>query len=279
MDFFSKKIAVTIVNAEDGKLIVEMSEKPENLPERFDITTSIHLGKAEFEVLEADPLHRTAYTQSRKLLLKVRPLPPVQLMDPKDILYLYSIPTLCSDLGQLDKKSTVSGPTLEMHEDDWRQVEFISLAVSTAIANEVNGIREIYEHKRTASGAFTAMHLRTPIVTLPNKSLPVEQLQADLGKEVAYGGITYFISGGKMEGVVENGYAFRATGGLIVYGQAEQGNATSIGIVPHGGMDAAKVTPLLAEFLKKHDLVLIDWCRAAKFSEKGQLTEFFETQI
>ncbi len=277
MDVFSKKIAVTIVNADDGKLIVEMSEKPENLPERFDIATNIHLGKAEFEVIEADPVNRAAYKQSRKLALKVRPLPAAQLIDPNDI--LYSIPTLCSDLGEADKTLTASGPCLEMHEDDWRQVEMISLTMSTAIANELNGIREIYEHKRTADGGFTAMHLRAPIIALPSKSLSVEQIQTELGHQTSYGGITYFISGGMAAGVVKDAYAFKADGGLIVYGQAEQGNATSIGIVPYGGMDADKVTLVLAGFLKKHDLVLIDWCRAAKFTEKGQLAEFFDTQL
>ncbi len=193
---------------------------------------------------------------------------------------LYSIPTLCSDLGELDKTASVSASSLEleMHEDDWRQVEMISLTMSTAIAKELKGIREIYEHKRTATCSFTAMHRRAPIITLPSKSLSVAQIQTELGHQTSYSGITYFINGGKVAGVVKDGYAFKGAGGLIVYGQAEQGNATSIGIVPYGGMDAEKASPVLAGFLKKHDLVLLDWCRAAKFTEKSQLGEFFETQ-
>ena len=72
--FWSRKVKVTLVDADSGSTVAESSLPPEQLPESFEAHTTLTLGDQSWEVVKAEPMTRAEYARSRALRLTVRPL-------------------------------------------------------------------------------------------------------------------------------------------------------------------------------------------------------------
>ena len=234
-------IHVVLVNAATNSVLGEVDLPAAQLPETFAVSTRLHLGDADWQVVHAEPTTRADYVATGALHLVLR---KIEMVDPRTI--LYSLPTL----------ENVAPPTIgpvagaiEMHEDDWRQIELIAARFEPEIAAELAAIRTIHAEHRSGPG-FTSLHLRERI---PAPLAGVALTLAELGlagppRAVAIGPV----SGPRA--AVAGGFAFEVANGVI-YGRDDRG-VVALGLAP--GTDPAP----LAAVARTHDLVLVDWCRA-----------------
>jgi len=275
--FGGQKIQVTIINSADGKVIVKAAQRPEDIPERFDVPTKIHLGDRQYSVDEADAVNREAYKKAGKLTLKVT---EVHYMSPQNI--LFSLPTIADCIGNEIPADTAGQYILEMHEDDWCQIELVCKSHMDLINKELSSIRAIFLEQRTEGGAFQKIHVRELIKEpLGGCNITLTALQSRLGSEPggAFDGIAYYTSAGPTGNalVVQDGFAFEGAGGLIAYGQTKGDVCTTFGIMAKSINAPACAAAALSGVLQEYDLTLVDWCRTATADSQIQLEAYFDT--
>lgn len=248
--FFSKKVRVRFVSAESGSLLREAELLPEQLPESFAASTQLQLSGQPFQVTKAEPMTRAEYAKTRRLTIVLRKV-NVQPVSPQDI--LFSLPTLNDFLPAVAPGSTKLGQhVLELHEDDWRQVEFVARELGEVVAGELAQIRRILA-SRTGPG-FKTIHVREqPKSPLGERHLTLAALARALGDARAYDGVAYQSGAG----LVAGGFAFDC-GATRVYGVASDGVVTTL------ALQRAKDAPLhaFAAIAHGHALLLVDWCAA-----------------
>ncbi|HEY9786541.1 MAG TPA: hypothetical protein V6D17_14125 [Candidatus Obscuribacterales bacterium] len=274
--FGGQKVEVTVIDIDDGSVITRTKQNPADLPERFDQATTVHLGGIEYDVVEAEPPDRATYSKSCQLLLKVRPA-TAQVAAPDDI--LFSLPTISNDLGAVVSADTKGRRLYEMHEDDWRQIEVVSKALSPKIELELAGIEEIYRERRVPAGFFQAIHVRKEIPEpLAGCHLSLSYFKSALKAATAFDCIAYFnTSGLPANEVIQNGFAFEGAGGIIYYGLAQKDAVSVAGLKVMAVADASLAADTLSTLLSEFELVLVDWCRQATIDTKAQLQRYFET--
>jgi hypothetical protein len=72
MGWFSRKVLVTLINDATGEAFAITKMAPTNLPESFEIETTLHLGESDWSVVHAEPRTRAAYAKSCLLTLRLR---------------------------------------------------------------------------------------------------------------------------------------------------------------------------------------------------------------
>lgn len=253
-----KQIQVRFINAETGDILFERAMAPSQLPQSFEVQTTFHFDDDPWQVVKAVPATAEAFLQTGKLLVLVKRMKAVHI-PVQDI--LFSLPTICHDLPAPLKGSTKLGKSVyEMHEDDWRQIEFISLAFQKTIEAEFAEIARIYREQRGKSGSgFQTLHVRTHIAEPIRTGLSLRQVQqAFLGTEQMYDGVGFF----QYPGVIEDGFAFRL-GRMVCYGQRIDDFVRVCGLAFKGSM-TGKNHPesmrALERLMEEHDLLLVDWC-------------------
>ena len=90
MRWFSRKVAVTLIDDATGRTFATSEFPPADLPESFEIETTLHLDDADWSVVHAQPRTRPEYTKSGSLTLRLR---RVEKVDPSKI--LFSLPSIC----------------------------------------------------------------------------------------------------------------------------------------------------------------------------------------
>ena len=248
-------MSVEFVDAATG-VVFARSDLPEGqLPDSFAPETTLHLGDDPWLVEHAEPSSAEQFVASGRLVLTVRRLTTVS---PQDV--LYSLPTICHALPAVGPATTPID-CLELHEDDWRQVELVSRSQAAAVEAELDAIQVVYEqHGLRDSGGrlvgFSKIHVRriVPLVEpIPQQRL--RDLLASSGHE--YGGVRF-----RNSAEVAVGSFAIGVGRLAWYGVTERDSVTVLGLAlaaAGGRIPAEAVGPVLREF----DLVLVDWCRCA----------------
>jgi len=142
---------------------------------------------------------------------------------------------------------------LVIHEDDWRQVEFVSEKVLGDVETEIKSIRTIYETKRKGVG-FTGLHVRKLIETPINDGgIPYPALKNlfTISKEFSGFGISSHMA------VAERGFAFETKNGLRFYGVLNQrGNVVFLCLANTDGF-----ADKCGDLVKTFHLVGVDWCK------------------
>jgi hypothetical protein len=72
MGLFSRKVLVTLIDDATGVAFATSKMPPADLPESFEIETTLHLGEANWSVVHAEPRTRKDYTKSGSLTLRLR---------------------------------------------------------------------------------------------------------------------------------------------------------------------------------------------------------------
>jgi hypothetical protein len=107
-------IEVTLVDAKSGQRFSTTELPVDQLPETFELSTTMHIGADDWRVERADPIDRAGYVASGRLTLVLR---KTESVDPSKV--LFSLPTLEDALPPMREPDSSSA--YEMHEDDWRQ--------------------------------------------------------------------------------------------------------------------------------------------------------------
>jgi hypothetical protein len=250
----SKLIHVEFVDESTGKIFGAYDAPPETLPETFAIGTKLHIGDQDWDVVKAEPLTRAEYLQSGKLRLT---LAKIMMMPVKDI--LYTLPTIYDAIPADSTTPRAGKQVFEMHEDNWRQIEFVASTNQPAIETELRAIANIYDNHRD-SGGFNQLHIRKT----PQSPLTVNFSRQDLEKlflgASAYEGTAYQGNLNLMSGT----FAFRY-GKLIFYGAETTGQVSVLGLTFLRDGQSLPLEPII-ELMKTYRLFLVDWCRVGAFT-------------
>ncbi|OLB74857.1 MAG: hypothetical protein AUI14_22395 [Actinobacteria bacterium 13_2_20CM_2_71_6] len=251
-------VQVVFVDAADGAVFGRSDLPAAQLPDSFEVATTLQIGDATWSVERAEPPSAAQFRARGTLRLTLR---KVELVSPRDI--LYSLPTICDALPSLDGTAG-DHAGYDMHEDDWRQVEMVDAGLANVVGAQLHAVRAIYEeHVRRADDGrligFTSIHVRTqPADPLPG-SVSWRRLSSLLPPPDATVGF-----GGRAGGVP--GSFAVAVGPVVLYGIAHDDAVRVLGLrlepTPprEGGPDPVAC---LREVMRSFNVVLVDWCRCA----------------
>ncbi|WPB81137.1 hypothetical protein KYC5002_18645 [Archangium violaceum] len=259
-------IRVRFIDANTGELVGETDVPAKQLPESFEAATSMDIGENTFEVVSAEPMTAREFRQTGTLRIELREV-EYTTVDPREL--LYSLPSISDELPPIAEGSTKLGRNvLELREDDWRQVEFVALALQPAITTVFAAIKRIYTEHRKGYG-FDALHIRKEVPTpLEGSSLTLAELRGAVGEAVTWlDGISF----AGVAGLVEGGFAVKLPSGPALYGLQREGRISVLGL--HHTKASAAVegdARLLAALASKHQLSLVDWCRVEQLPPSAE---------
>ena len=246
-------IQLTLIDDADGQVFAESAVESSMLPDSFQADTTLHVGADDWSVLEAEPLTRAEYEASGQLVLRLRKHLAV---DPSEV--LYSLPTICNELPPTEGP-ILDGSELLMHEDDWRQVEFITEDQEDLVDEELGFIHQVHQDARVGVG-FAAIHMRRKVEDpLLGAELTLEELRSAL-PQVRESRVVLESS----SHCVSDSFAFFVAPNLTLYGRSSGGRVGTLAatVTPHEDETPAHST--LQELARSHRLLLVDWCRCGK---------------
>jgi len=130
MGLFGKKdhpvIEVRYFDRATGKVLARSMMSAEKLPASFEASTTAHMRDQDWSIFEARPMTAAEFRRSGKLVL-VLARTEKGFADPSTI--LFSMPTITNDavLAVAPGTSKLGASVIEIHEDDWRQIEWLPL--------------------------------------------------------------------------------------------------------------------------------------------------------
>ncbi len=255
-------INVTFVDADTNQVMGEMACEASRLPETFEkLETTLHLGDADWFVVDAEPMSRPEYILAGELKLHLR---RVQRLDPSKI--LYSLPSLCDLLPPLDE-SRRTGDEFEIHEDDWRQFELVLALHAQRCDKEIEAIRHIHENESAEMG-WRKVHPRENPDPPIDRRFSTEQMLRHFSLAGPLRGVAF----DRTEFVIRDAWAFTASDGMQFYGLSPGGKVSVIGIVQERLPDVPRTSieslkSLAAEF----ELELVYWNRCTRASVSDPL--------
>jgi len=190
---------------------------------------------------------------------------PPQQIDPAST--LYSTPTLSEKTGALESVAAVSHSDMAMHEDDWRQLEFYP----SSRREEVRGLlRELslFERQHRRASGWDAVFIRK---LAAGQVIPGTNALVQLSKELtlsAGAGPVLFYGSSTVTGRVANGFSFRVSDGLALYGTSEKDGIVVLGAQVAGG--DLELTKVFAKLHQSHALILVDWRAQMMIEGVGQ---------
>ncbi|MDG4786169.1 hypothetical protein O7626_09550 [Micromonospora sp. WMMD1102] len=253
-------VRVAFLDAETGVQIGRSELPIEQLPGSFQSATTLELAGDTWSVERAEPPTAAQFTATGVLTLTLR---RIQTVPPGDI--LYSLPTLCAALPMV-APAPAGADRLELHEDDWRQVELVSADLVDEVQAELRAVRRSFEQhaRRDEQGrvyGFRNLHVRSnPVNPL---SRPVSRSRL-LGRLPAgarnRGGIGFR----GQRGIVPSSFAVNV-GRVLLYGLTD-GDALAVLAVrtePGAAEPQPELVAALESVMREADLLLVDWCRVA----------------
>lgn len=224
-----------------------------DLPESFELDTTLHLGDEDWSVVDAEPRSRAEYAKSKTLTLRLR---RIEMMGPGDI--LYSLPSICDAVPGLNDQP-VSGNEFILAEDDWRQFELVSNELAHEVDEEIRKIRLIHENSADEAG-WREIHVRSkpeiPLVC----NLGLTDLASALNMSAEPRGVAYLGASSQ----IADGYAFQAND-FTVYGVTLNGNTRTIAFDQYSEKGpSAELIGRLKSLSHELDLDLVYWCRCAR---------------
>lgn len=195
----SNKIKVQFIDNFNGETIGVSEMTSDQLPETFSVQTTMHIQDNDWTVEEAIPENSIDFIKTKSLVLKMR---KVEKMNPNDI--WFTTPTISNEFPQLTEKTKETEFDIFIHEDDYRQNEFLNARSLTLVQEEFKAIKDIWTNHSKKSEEYTLFkncHVRK-IIGLPNLNIKFNELKT-LMKFNSIGQVT--INGE----VLVNGFAFK----------------------------------------------------------------------
>lgn len=162
----------------------------------------------------------------------------------------FSLPTISNDSPALAETSLYHDFILSLHEDDWRQTEFLPAQLLPLIEKEMKAINTILQ--KVAGQPFTGydtIHVRK--VEPGQLSIPFDHFCEHI--DVLEKGAVTFAFGGE-QGFVMNGFALRSPN-CTYYGTISEGIIKELCV--HG---SAEIKDEYQHITTLYQLVLVNWC-------------------
>ena len=251
-------IEVTFIDDATGHVIGVTQLSPEQLPATFAVATTFHLGPQEWQVQTAVPATSAEFCETKQLTLHLR---KVEYANPQDI--LYTLPTLANELPGMAEAPLFPGFELSIHEDDWRQNEFLPRAALPLVAQEAAAIERVWTDfgNLTSSSVQTFRHLHVrERLGASGLSLDLARLQEVLG--ASRPGSVKFQD---QPGFVRNGFALQTTTALY-YGIVEDFTVTHLCMA----VVAEDALPEVQAVNQAFDLVFVIWYHAQVIASESE---------
>ncbi len=252
MSVNKSRIQVEFVNAENGQPFSVSEVGIDELPDVFDTESEISIADARYEIVEAQPALKRDFAVSGAVSLKLRRL---ELADPDKV--LFSLPTIDTHPPEPGDKECPADKKLVVHEDDWRQIEFVSMSHLPGIRSELSAIERVYQECREGAG-FRRIHPREEIgAPLFDTLLDLRKAKKELGSRKTLKGFSV----GESPLLAAHSFAFETNLGMTFFGLRTNNTANSLCCSVHTQPnDPVKAARKLAAFTAKHRLVFVDWC-------------------
>jgi len=242
----SDKIRVEFINSLNNEVIGFSEMTADQLPETFEINTTMNLGENDWSVDEAIPEKSTDFIKSKHLILKMS---KIELMNPKDI--LFSLPTISNEIGSTVPKALFNDFEYQILEDDWRQNEFLNKASINLINQEIEEIKKIWKNDKKEDASFNAFkncHVRS-LIGFPNLNIDFENLKSLL-KIKTIGSLKFI----QQKGFVENAFVFK-TEKTTYYGTVANQKVTQLCIGEFSDETIEEIIQITNEF----NLLFVGW--------------------
>ncbi|HVI44165.1 MAG TPA: hypothetical protein VM802_04830 [Chitinophaga sp.] len=245
----NNKVKVQFIDNTTGETIGITELTPEQLPQTFEINTTLNIREEQWVVEEAAPAQAADFIRSGSLVLKLR---KIERIDPKDI--LYSLPTISSELPAVSISARFNSFEATLREDDWRQYEFLNHTSFPLVDIETAAIRKIWEDHSKETGekfsAFDKIHVRETIGE-PSLNIDFTALQQLLGVNDA-GSLK--LDG--YTGFIQDAFALK-TSATTYYGLLENNKVTLLGICQFSDNTIDEIRKLTTAF----EILFISWYR------------------
>ena len=255
--FGYKKILVEFIDHNTGELIARSAMKPGELPESFELNTTLNFQGQEWAVTEANPVHSKDFIESGSLKLKLQKIAKV---DPNNI--LYTLPTISNEFPIIADRSSFNDFRTNFFEDDWRQREFLNRSSLPVVELEIEAIKKIWrDNSKKVDGnfnAFTKIHVRSSI-GLPGLAIDMKKLQELL--TIAQTGSAYIDS----HGFLENGFSFKTQN--TTYSGVVLNNVVTELCVRTGNENSL---PEIKAINHRFNLIHVDWYNCHIIDEHDQ---------
>jgi len=266
-------ILVEFIDAASGRPVSSSRTKIDALPDAFDTEREVVIDGKSWEFLEAVPVSKTEFAKTGRVEIRLRDL---GLIDPNKV--LFSLPTLDTALPKIDDDECPREDRLIIHEDDWRQIEFVSTSHLSGIESELRSIEKIFQGNRVGRG-FREIHTRREIgAPLFDTLLAFGKARPKLGSRQEFKGVSF----AGIPSSIEKGFAFETEFGMTFYGQQSDGVVKSLcrTMRNNSGRDLNAAAKRLAGFTAANNLVYVDWCWmvALNGNEKEFLKHFSECE-
>ena len=240
----SNTIKVQFFDSSNGNLIGVSEIPPEQLPETFEIQTTMHLNDEDWTIVEAILPHSREFLESKNLTLKMR---KVEKMNPNDL--WFTTPTISNEFPQTNIKTKDSEFDICIHEDDYRQKEFLNISSLPKIEIEIKAIKEVWTNhskKKEKYTLFKNCHSRNTI-GLANLSLNFNEIQNLLNSN----SIGQVIINGE---ILSNGFGLK-TENTTYFGTLTDGKVVELCISQWNDKTTNEILKLNKEF----NLLFVDW--------------------
>ncbi len=249
-----KVITVEFYEVESSTPFAASDMPIDQLPDTFEINTTMNLGENDWRVVDAKPIEKTEFRKSGKLKLYLAKV-ETAMVDPNTL--LYSLPTINDSLASLEDAESLENVAV-VREDDWRQFEFIAKHHETLIEKELEAIQAIYENHLEDSG-FNQLHVRQAIAEpLSNTAISIRSLDESFSIEKEYTGIAF----NNAAATIANGFAFSTKSGWLLWGQLDEaGHIAVLNLSETQDSNIKEISEDIDSFAQKHGLYLVDWPR------------------
>lgn len=259
-------IQVQLFDATTGQPIGEAELPVGNLPQSFEGATTLRVGDKTYSVVSASPMTAREFRATGKLRLEMREV-RISKVSPREV--LYSLPSISEETPPIEEGSTKLGKqVLELHEDDWRQIELVALTLQSSIEVDLRAIERIHTQHRKNPG-FDAIYIRKEVpLPLHGTWITLANLRSSLGETATW---LEGLSFRGVAGLVAGGFAAKLPSGLMLYGVQREGRITVLGLHrKQAGTGLEGDASLLATLATQHQLCIVDWCRVRQIPPSAQ---------
>lgn len=240
-------IRVRFLEDGTGKVLHETKIAPDDLPETFALETTVQIGEESFKVVAADPVRREDAAKAGGVTLHVCRYTAMDVGG-EDI--YYSMPTIENTIPAMSS-TRVDGSELLLHEDDWRQVEFVHARFLPVIDEIIEEIRAVWAAAND-TGPFKGIALRSK---LPDPLGDTSMSAAKFVEALDPGGQKK----SEVKGLAFRGYEHRVAGGFALHAHEEM---WWYGVEREGKLEALCLGgDTSAGLIGIDGLVVVDWCR------------------
>jgi hypothetical protein len=182
----------------------------------------------------------------------------IRMIDPRDL--LFSLPTIADGVPatEADARPGDDANAAILHEDDWRQVEFSSLANAAFIDSQLEALRDHKERQRAGLGFRDVFVRPEPPTSLDETGLTLQALMRELGASTP---MAVFLRSGPSVGRAQGAFAVEVPGLGFAYGSEEAGRVHTLGLALVGPQPQLGEIAGLATLSNRFGLFLVDWLR------------------